>query len=317
MEMLGKKIRRGVRNHLELVVASLYTRTRVSVPVIVHKAKKEGPTLLIISGIHGDEINGIEINRRILHTRSLIPKTGAVIHIPVANVMAFINVERGFADGRDLNRCFPGSRTGSLASQLGYMISEQVVPFADAVVDLHTGAADRSNAPQIRFDGTVERSEEIARSFNAPFTFLQPKPPRGSLRRVLGKRGIPNVIFEAGKSKELDQASIEAGVRGVRNVAYDLGIIDDDDQKKRFKTVDIGKSTWLRAGSSGMFEAGVERGAFVQKGDVLGYVNGPFAQYHKRIKARGDGYVICVNESPVVHKGDAIFRIGLPAETNA
>ena len=314
MELLGKKIRRGVRNHLELVVASLYTRTRISVPVVVQQAREEGPTLLIISGIHGDEINGIEVNRRLLHTRELVPETGAVIHIPVANVMAFINVERRFPDGRDLNRCFPGSKTGSLASQLGYMISHKLVPHVDAVIDLHTGAADRSNAPQIRYDETVPNSETLAKSFNAPFTFLQPKPPRGSLRRLLGKHGIPNIIFEAGKSKNIDQQSVEVGVRGVKNVAFDLGIIDDKEYEKRNKTVEIAKSSWLRAGSSGMFEADVERGEFVNRGDILGYVNGPFAQYHKKIKARQDGYVICVNESPVVHKGDAIFRIGQAEE---
>lgn len=169
MKLLGKNIRNGSTNFLELEVASLYTRTRIAVQVIVQKAEKPGPTLLVISGIHGDEVNGIEINRRLLFEKRLKPLLGTVIQIPIANVMAFINLDRKFSDGRDLNRCFPGSAKGSLANQVGHMLSTEILPHVDTVIDLHTGAEERYNIAQVRFDHSHPNSERLARVFRAPF----------------------------------------------------------------------------------------------------------------------------------------------------
>ncbi|MEZ5306730.1 MAG: succinylglutamate desuccinylase/aspartoacylase family protein [Pyrinomonadaceae bacterium] len=310
MEILGKRIRNGARNYLEMEVASLYTRARIEIPVIVHKARKPGPTLLVISGIHGDEINGIEINRRLLFERSLIPETGCVIHIPIANVMAFINLERTFVDGRDLNRSFPGSKKGSLAAQVGYLLSTRILPHADFVVDLHTGAEDRHNIPQIRFDESQNQNAQLAKAFNAPFTLLQPNPPQGSMRKLLSKRGVPNVIYEGGRSRSIDEDVVEVGTEGVLNVAAMLGIIKKKRTFSSGRSIALAESHWVRANSSGMFQPLASNGAFVEKGELLGYINGPYAQYQKKILTRKAGYIICMNEIPVVHLGDALFHIG-------
>jgi predicted deacylase len=311
MELLGTRIRNGIRTVLEMEIASLYTRTRISIPVIVHKSKIDGPTLLVLSGIHGDEVNGVEINRRILHERLLKPNKGAVIHMPIANVMAFINMDRKFADGRDLNRSFPGSPKGSLASQLANLISTKIVPFADAVVDLHTGAEDRFNIAQIRYDRIHEKSKELAAAFRAPFTFLQGKPPTGSFRKLLGSRGIPNIIFEGGRSRSIDKTIVNQGIEGVLSVAATLGLIEPFENKvNRAVSKQLATSHWLRASSSGMLEMIVENGTYVERGDVIGFINGPYAQFQKRVRARRPGYIICVNESPVVHIGDAVCHVG-------
>lgn len=311
MEILGHTIVEGKRNYLEMDVASLYTRTTIEVPVIIEKSRKPGPTLLILGGIHGDEVNGIEIVRRLLFGKLIKPQFGTVMCIPVVNVMAFLNMNRKFADGRDLNRAFPGNYKGSLASQLAYSITKKILPHANYVVDLHTGAEERFNHPQIRYDLMHEKNIELAKAFNAPFTLLQNKAPSGSIRRVLNDSKTPVIIFEGGKSKTIDDNVVKTGVRGVLNVMDYLGIRKKpEDIVKSPKTIFLHENRWIRARNSGMFQPIVENGSFVKKGQLLAYINGPYAQFHKKIKSPVDGYVFCVNQTSVVYLGDAIFHIG-------
>ncbi|MFZ1701911.1 MAG: succinylglutamate desuccinylase/aspartoacylase family protein [Pyrinomonadaceae bacterium] len=311
MKILGQEIIAGKRNHLEMDVASLYTRTSIKVPIIIEKAAKNGPTLLLMGGIHGDEVNGIEIIRRLLYLKLIKPERGTVICIPVANVMAFLNMNRKFADGRDLNRSFPGNRRGSLASQVAYSITKDVVSQADYVVDLHTGAAERFNYPQIRHDKAHPASLELATVFNAPFTLLQDKAPSGSIRRVLNNKGTPSIVFEGGKSRTIDEQVVGTGVNGVLNVLDHLNIRQAKDRPaKSSKTIFLSKSQWVRARNSGMFQPLVDNGSFVKKGQLLAYVNGPYAQFQRQIKSPIDGHIFCVNQASVVYSGDAIFHIG-------
>lgn len=311
MEILRHEILVGKRNLIELNVASLYTRTEITVPIIVEKAPKDGPTLLVMGGIHGDEVNGIEIVRRLLFNKFTKPARGTVICIPIVNVMAFLNMSRKFADGRDLNRSFPGSLKGSLASQLANSITRRILPHAEYVVDLHTGADERFNYPQIRFDTTHADNVRLAKAFNAPFTLLQSKAPQGSIRRVLNDSGTPVIVFEGGKSRTIDEKVVQTGVEGVLNVMDYLGIRErkTTDEKKR-KTVFLDNNRWIRSRYSGMFQPIAQNGAFVKRGELLGYINGPYAQFHKKIKSPMDGFVFCVNQSSVVYLGEAIFHIG-------
>lgn len=311
MEILGQKIIAGKRNHIEMDVASLYTRTNIKVPIIIERSKKDGPTLLLVGGIHGDEVNGIEIIRRLLFLKLVEPEFGAVICMPVANVFAFLNLSRKFADGRDLNRSFPGNKRGSLASQVAYSIINNVVSHADFVVDLHTGSADRFNYPQVRFDHEHPGSAELAAAFGAPFKLLQRKAPKGSFRRVLNEIGKPSIVYEGGKSRNIDERAVEAGVSGVMNVLGHLKIGKAKARKARVgKSIFLKQSQWIRARNSGMFQPLVDNGTFVQKGRVLGYVNGPYAQFQKKIVSPADGYIFCVNEASVVYAGDAVFHLG-------
>lgn len=321
MEILGQEIIDGKRNYLEMDVGSLYTRTKIEVPVIIEKSNIDGPTLLIMGGIHGDEVNGIEIARRLLFHNFTKPERGTIICIPVVNVMAFLNMSRKFADGRDLNRSFPGNSKGSLASQVAYSLTTKILPYADFVVDLHTGSEQRFNYPQIRYDTTHKQNLELAKAFNAPFTLLSSKAPKGSLRRVLNDSSTPTIIFEACKSQTIDEYVSQTGIRGVLNVMDYLNIRqnNDDETKEVSKTIFLHENRWIRARNSGMFQPLVKNGSFVKKGELLAYINGPYAQFHKKIKSPMDGFVFCVNQTPVVHLGDAIFHIGKErvVETNA
>lgn len=314
MEILGTQIRAGRTNYLEMDVASLYTRTKIEVPVIVERSRVDGPTLLLTGGIHGDEVNGIEIIRRMIFSKALRPVKGAVIAIPIVNVMAFLNMNRKFADGRDLNRSFPGNKSGSLAAKLAYSLSTNIIPHADYVVDLHTGAENRFNFPQIRYDESNEENLQLARAFDAPFTILQAKPPLGTLRRLLNKRGVPGIVYEGGKSKAISDEVVETGVNGVLNVMKHLGMSVAPKRRSRNGTKVIGNTRWIRANNSGMFQPMVENGVYIEKGDLLGFINGPFAQFQRKIKSPMAGFVFCVNQAAVVYKGEALFHVGQPLE---
>lgn len=314
MQILGTSIRAGRTNYLEMDVASLYTRTKIEVPVIVERSKVPGPAMLLTGGIHGDEVNGIEIIRRMVFEKSLRPARGAVIAVPIVNVMAFLNMNRKFADGRDLNRSFPGNKSGSLASKLAYSITTNIIPHADLVVDLHTGAEDRFNFPQIRYDESHRDNLGLAKAFDAPFTILQDKPPRGTLRRLLNKKGIPGIVYEGGKSKSIDEEVVRTGIEGVLNVMKHLGMNVLPRRRNRPSTRLISSSKWIRANNSGMFQPMVENGVYIEKGDLLGYINGPFAQFQRKIRSPISGFVFCVNEAPVVYKGEALFHVGQPSD---
>lgn len=311
MKILGEYIKRGKKTFVKLKAASLYTQTEIEIPVLIERSKLDGPTLLVLGGIHGDEINGIEIVRRLIFNKYVTPDLGAVICIPVVNVMAFLNLERKFADGRDLNRSFPGNKTGSLAAQVAYSISKEIIPQVDYVIDLHTGGEDKFNFPQIRYDVAHPDNLKLAEKFNAPFTFLQNKAPVGSLRKILNARNIPVIVFEGGKSCEIDEEVVEFGVNGVLNVMDVLEIRrKTPDEGNETKTTFITDSRWVRAKYSGMFQPVIKNGTEVVVNQLLGYINGPFAQFQKKIVSPIRGHVICLNRTPVVYKGDALFHIG-------
>ncbi len=313
MEILGTRVRAGKTTYLEMEVASLYTRTKIEVPVIVEKSSKPGPTLLLTGGIHGDEVNGIEVIRRLIINKALRPEKGAIIAVPIVNVMAFLNMNRKFADGRDLNRSFPGNKSGSLASKLAYSVATRIIPHADFVVDLHTGAEDRFNFPQIRYDESHPDNLKLAKAFNAPFTILQDKPPAGTMRRLLWKRSLPGIVFEGGKSRSINEEVVDAGLDGVLNVMKHLGLTTTRRRKKSSeRTKFIENTRWIRAKNSGMFQPVIENGKLITKGELLGYINGPYAQFQQKITSPMPGYVFCVNQTPVVYKGDAVFHVGQP-----
>lgn len=311
MKILGQKIKIGERNQLRLFVASLYTRTKIEIPVIVERAEKPGPTLLITGGIHGDEMNGIEIVRRLVFKGYSKPERGTVISLPVVNIFSFVSMQRKFADGRDLNRSFPGNIGGSLASQTAYLITEKIIPHADFALDMHSGGAYRFNHPQIRCDFTKPGNLELAKAFAAPFTLLQNKTLDKTLRSALTESGVPVILFEGGKSNIIDEDVVNYGVDGILNVMDYLKIRAKKEEHFDISaSVILKDSSWVRAAHSGMFEPIAKNGQFVKKGQLLGYINGPFAQFHRQVKSDVSGYIFCVNLAAVVHLGDALFHIG-------
>lgn len=311
--LLGKKIKRGQTITLNLDIARLHTRTMIEVPVIVSRGKKPGPIILLNAGIHGDEVNGVEIVRQIISKGFHKPDCGTVVCIPVLNVFGFLHKTREFPDGRDLNRVFPGSKEGSLASRFAYVLMKEIVPFVEYCIDYHTGASSRFNFTHLRIEGKNPKSIEIANVFGTPLILLSKELPK-SFRSEAAKIGVNIILFEGGKSLDLDRVVTRIGVKGALRVMHHLGMRDFtkelSNQQNSDNPVTITDSTWMRARYSGMFRTTVTIGTKIKKGMVLGTISDPFGDFEKRVIAKHDGYVICSNHSPIVYQGDAIFHIG-------
>ncbi|MFT6197998.1 MAG: putative deacylase [Nonlabens sp.] len=312
MEVLGKVISRGKGIQLNLDIAKLHTRTNIEVPIIIERAKEPGPTLLITGGIHGDEINGVEIVRQIISNGFHKPQKGMVICIPVVNIFGFLNQTRQFPDGRDLNRVFPGSKGGSLASIFAYHLMKEIVPLADFCLDFHTGGANRFNAPQVRVNDGDDESLELAKVFGAPF-IMKSKRREKSYRDSAIKLGKKVLLYEGGKSLDINKSVTKVGVNGALNLMHHLGIRDFTAAlKSDLKVTDpivVDSSKWIRAAYSGMFRSNAVLGNLYGKGDKIGSISDPFGFFEKDVKAPVKGYVFSINHAPIVNKGDAIIHM--------
>ena len=310
LEILGEKIAIGKSATVTFEVAKLHTRNTLDVPIIIERSKKPGPTVLITAGIHGDEINGVEIVRQIIAKGINKPKKGTVICVPVINVFGFLNMDRLFPDGRDLNRAFPGSANGSLASRVAHFVMKEIVPHVDFVMDFHTGGADRFNAAQIRIIKNDPRLTELAHIFGAPFIYYS-KNLNKSFRNSCYKLGVPMLLFEGGKSFNIDSNITNTGVNGAKRILHHLGMLNSKFKvsKPKGKPITIEDSRWLRAKYSGMFKATVAINTYVKKNDVLGNITDPYGSFNHFVKAPNAGYIFNVNESPIIYQGDAIFHI--------
>lgn len=313
IEILGQSIAKGKGALVNLDIAKLHTRTKIQVPIIIERGKKDGPTLLITGGIHGNEINGIEIVRQLITRKYNRPQSGMVICIPVVNIFGFLNQKRQFPDGRDLNRVFPGSPRGSLASRFAYHIITEIAPLADYCIDFHTGGDSRFNAPQIRVDSEDPRNLALAEVFNPPFIIRSARKDK-SYRETMHKLKKKILLFEGGKSLHIDKKITETGIVGALRVMQHLGIRNFEQEIAQLaptitEPVVLHNTQWMRAKYSGMFHPFVDLGKKVKKGEVLGSISGPFGYFERKIKALHSGYLICINEAPIVTQGDAIFHI--------
>ena len=307
--LLGKEIPEGKRTVLDLEIAKLHTRTTVKVPVIIERSRNPGPVVLLLAGIHGDETNGVGIIREIISLGINKPKTGTIICIPVFNIFGYLIQTREFPDGRDLNRMFPGTLNGSLASQFAYQFTKEIAPFIDYVIDFHTGGGERDNIAQIRCNKDDEKGLELAKIFNPPMIIFSDNIKK-SLRDTLHKMGKTILLFEGGKSKELNPTIINEGVNGTKNILIHLGLIDGEISVREYP-VFISKAKWLRASYSGMFKVIAKNGTFVKKKELLGVIQDPFGEFKKNIYAPFDCHLFCINKTPIVNKGDALFHLSL------
>ena len=312
LHILGDEIPLGERREINFNVAKLHTTTTVEVPVIIERSKKPGPVVLFTAGIHGDEVNGVEIIRQLIAKGINKPRKGTIICIPVINIFGFLHMEREFPDGRDLNRMFPGSKNGSLASQVAYKLMTEIVPQVDLILDFHTGGADRFNAPQIRIVEDEPVLDELANIFGAPFV-LYSKNITKSFRNTCYKNGIPILLFEGGKSFSLDSSVTNTGVNGTKRILNHLEMLSSRFKvsKPKKKPVFISRSKWIRARYSGMFKASVLLNTFINKGDIIGNITDPYGKFNHFIKAEYSGYAFSINESPIVYKGDALIHVSI------
>ena len=303
----GESVDPGQNKLLRIEISRLPTGTLIDIPIHVFNSKKAGPTVLVQAGLHGDEINGVETLRRMLEDKSFSIKKGAVIVVPILNVFGFIHFSRDVPDGKDVNRSFPGSKTGSLASRIAYHYTQEILPQIDFGLDLHTGGGQRHNFPQIRYTDNDKLSHELAKMFNAPYQFAS-NLISGSFRKTAFRMGKPIAVYEAGESMRFDEDAIEIGIKGVKNVLRGLGMLSSKLEKVQSIALEYRK--WLRAPRAGMFIPEIDNGGQMKKGQILGMVTDTYAKRHKKIKAPFDGYVICINHQAVVNQGDALFHIG-------
>lgn len=298
----------GTRTTIDLHVARLYTHSEVTMPVHVVHGRQPGPRLFVSAAIHGDEINGVEIIRRLLKLPLLKHLRGVLLAVPIVNVHGFINHSRYLPDRRDLNRSFPGSADGSLTARLAHLFVTEILLNATHGIDLHTGSLHRSNLPQIRANLDHEETLRLARSFPVP-VLLNAPIREGSLRDVAARHDIPVLLYEAGEALRFNEPSIKVGLRGVVDVMRALEMLPPPKTRSRRTPLAVRASTWVRSPESGIFRTTSILGQQVRKGDVLGVVADPFGERETDIRATTGGIIIGRMHLPLINEGDALFHV--------
>jgi len=321
----------GTRCYVDLPLPPLYTHTSVAMPVHVVCGRTAGPVMFVTAAVHGDEINGIEIIRRLLATKSLSRLSGTLIAVPVVNIYGFVSQTRYLPDRRDLNRSFPGSERGSMAARLADTLMSEIVGTCTHGIDLHTAAAGRANLPQIRVD--LERHpelRELAEAFGSPIVLDSPTRA-GTLRDAAGD--LPLLLYEAGEALRFDELAIRAGLKGVLRVMRKLGMLPPGrggDAGANARPEDAGvapakassrkvwvanSSFWMRAPQSGILRSRVPLGGVVGEGDTLGVISDPFGEAEQSVVSNVSGVLIGITKLPLVHEGEALYHVATTATT--
>lgn len=308
----------GEVKRVELEVASLYDFTPLSIPVEVIRGKEEGPILFISAAVHGDEINGVEIIRRLKKKKVLKQIKGTLLLIPVVNIFGFNHKSRYLPDRRDLNRSFPGSKNGSLASQMANIFMKEIVKKSTHGIDLHTASIHKTNLPQVRASLDNEETLALAKSFGAEVV-VHSKLRDGSLREAARTKKVKTLLFEGGEALRFNENVIKIGVKGCLNVMRQIGMLDEKEElktktKKKVSSKNeptvIEKSSWVRAMHSGIFRTLKHSGDYVVKGEVIARITDPLGDQVYEVKSDEDGIIIGHSQIPLVNKGDAMFHIG-------
>lgn len=312
----GQSVAAGTRQCVDLPVVSLY-HAPLSMPVQVVRGRRPGPVLFVSAALHGDELNGVEIIRRLLRMRVLERLRGCLLAVPIVNVQGFLMQSRYLPDRRDLNRSFPGSERGSLAARLAHVFLKEVVKRADFGIDLHTGAVHRPNLPQIRCDLKQPDTLRMARAFGAPL-ILDSATREGSLREYTSSHQIPVILYESGEALRFDELAIRAGVRGITSVMRELGMLPASTRtRKPPEAVVANSSSWIRAPASGILRTAARLGERVRPGQELGWISDPFMTEETPVVSSEDGVVIGRSHLPPVNEGDALFHIARVDEPRA
>ncbi len=307
----GQIIKPGERKKIFLRVAALYDYTDISIPIEVVRGKIDGPTMFISAAIHGDEINGVEIVKRVLKRVSIDKLKGTLIAIPIVNVFGFNNLSRYLPDRRDLNRSFPGQKSGSLASRLASIFMKEIVSKCTHGIDLHTGAVHRTNLPQIRACLDDPATKTLAKAFGVPVV-IDSSLRDGSLREAARRKGIPMLLFEGGEALRFEESIIKTGVKGCISTMRSIGMLPKLKQvenKAEQKIYIANDSYWIRAPHSGSFIINKNIGARVNKGDLLAKISDPFGESIHHVLADQDGILIGLTKIPLVSCGDAMFHV--------
>ncbi len=311
------QVRAGERAAIRIPVMRRYTHAELFVPAWVVHGTQPGPRLFVSAAIHGDEISGVEIIRRLLERPVLSKLAGTLIAVPVVNVYGFLNHDRYLPDRRDLNRSFPGSRQGSLTARLAHRFMSEVVAHATHGIDLHTGSLHRENLPQVRACLDDAETLRLARAFGAP-VMVHADVRDGSLRQAVLDRGIPMLVYEGGEALRFEEKAISAGLAGIKGVMRAIGMLPPPRKPRRMRErIFLARSSrWVRASESGILHHPAPLGARVRRGELLGVISSPLERRDHRVTAPLSGLVIGRTNLPLVHEGDALFHVATVARTH-
>ncbi|WP_295314520.1 succinylglutamate desuccinylase/aspartoacylase family protein [Roseobacter sp.] len=308
-EIAGERFAPGKSGTVNLPVSILPDHTPVHLSVQVHHGKRAGPTMFVSAAVHGDEVIGVEIVRRLLRAPQLASLRGTLLVVPVVNSFGFLNRSRYLPDRRDLNRCFPGHPGGSLGSRLAHIFLQDVVLRCDFGIDLHSAAIHRTNLPQIRLSPRDDTTRNMAMAFGAPVVLTSPLRD-GSLRGEAAARGTPVLLYEAGEGLRFDEMAVRAGVAGILRVMRSVDMLPARGiAKARERPYICKSSSWLRAPAGGLLRTFRAEGETVEKGDVLATVSDPFGEVETDLLSPGPGILIGRAILPVVNEGDAVFHL--------
>ena len=310
----GVTVEPGERRNLAPLASESYTGDRTTLPMAAINGAEDGPRVFVTAAVHGDELNGIETARRLLDRLDPTELRGAIVVVPIVNVLGVQIGSRYLPDRRDLNRSFPGSHTGSIAARIARLVSDEVIAGCDAGIDLHTAANHRLNVPQVRVaDDAVARS--LAVTFGAPFVLHARLRPR-SLRAHAFDQGVPVLTYEGGQPLRFDEDCIDVGVRGTLWVLKALGMIDEAPEPAAAEPMVLEASRWLRAERGGVLELHCSIGDLVRAGQPLWTTTSPLGVERASVVAEEDGYVIGTTTLPLVQPGQAVLHVALPGDTH-
>ena len=309
MKLAGTTLRGGRRHEVQIPISETYAGAEISIPALVWRARKDGPAVFVTGALHGDELNGTGIVHKLIRNPGFELKRGSLILIPVVNILGFERRARYLPDRRDLNRAFPGSPTGSQASRIANRFFETVVAVCDLGIDCHTGAAQRTNYPNVRGDLRDPEVLRLARAFGCEL-IINGKGPQGSLRRAATDAGCPTLLLEAGEILKVEPEVTRVGVRGVKNVLSALGMIDSPPVAPAYQ-LEIEKTQWLRSEWGGMLDFHKQSGARVDQGEPLATCLDLLGNSSGTIRAPAPGVILGMTTHPFVRPGDPVYHLAL------
>lgn len=298
----------GSRVTIDLPMARLYTHNEITLPVHIVHGRRTGPVMFVSAALHGDEINGVEIIRRLLNVRALKNLKGTLLAIPIVNPYGFIQRSRYLPDRRDLNRAFPGSPKGSLAGRMAHLFMSEIANRCDLGVDLHTGSNFRTNLPQVRASLDDPKTLELAKSFAAP-VIVPSELREGSLREAVAALGKPVLVYEGGEALYFNEPAIRTGLRGIIKLMRHTGMLATSRKGKTHEPIITNKTSWVRAGMSGTFARDVKLGELIKRGTLLGMLSDPLGGDREEVIAPFTGVVIGQLNLPLAHEGDALIHL--------
>ena len=304
--LLGQNVKPGSIERLSWAPFSGITE---ATPVVVVRGVRPGPTLCLTAAIHGNEINGIQIVQRIIHSLEPDKLSGNVIAVPIVNLQGFRRKSRYLSDRRDLNRYFPGHPQGSAAGRIAYSFFHGIVMQCDALVDIHTGSFQRPNLTQLRANALKPAVKRLTQGFG-PIAVLHSEGSRGTLRRAADAAGVSAVTLELGESHRIQPGKVEQGYRGIQSL---MAVLEMVDEKKPAADAPLyfHRSKWVRANDGGLFLSRVSLGEAVGAGQLLGIVTDPISEERNEILSSHDGRVLGMAINQVVMPGKRLFRIGM------